>query len=964
MADYDLGTARGKIEIESNAEYGIGRAGKAVDDMKSKMDKASGTLLRTGAALTTVGALGVAAFGMAVNAAAKFEQNVSGIAAVSGATEQQLDQVRKKALQLGADTKFSAAEAAEGIEELVKAGLSVEEALNGGADAAVNLAAAGGIELRQAAIIAANAMNQFGLSAEELPRVADVLAGAANASAADVEQLGMALSQVGAVARTVGLSFDDTVLALSALADAGIKGSDAGTSLKTFLVNLIPSTKEARDLMIELGLAQYEGGVSAEEYEKALQGLEQAQEAVSNAQKDLNDLLDDFKAQDADADARAQAEKLDDVARATERVSDAQRALQELRDRQAAGAAESSEDFRERQLQAVERATDGVAQAQKALEDLRARQAASGEADSELERLTRQNQMEDALARVAKAQDELNKAQSLQPDDNTGQRVSQSQQLDEAVRNVAEAQAKLNEARNQPDKALQTETERVNRAQALRDAQAKLVETQGKLNDTNRILEGGVGQLSNKFFDQNGKLKSLAEVSQILQDALKGQTEEQKLATLQTLFGTDAIRAASVISREGADGIKTLYGEMKKSDAASVAGDRMDNLKGDTEQLKGSMETLMISLGTLLIPVLRDLVQWLTSVTNWFANLSPNVQKAILIALGIATALVTAAGAFALIGGGILKVITVFKELRMAFAVLKEIQLLQKAVALLNATFLANPIVLLVAALVALGVGIYMLYKKWQPFHDFVDNFWQMFQAGWDRVLGFLGNMIDWFSKLPGNIRDAIVGALSAIWDAGVRLVTSLAEGIWSVQKQIFDFWIGLPGAIIEWVGNGLSLLWNYGGDLIRGLWEGIMAVKDWITRKVKSFFSDILGPIADALGIGSPSKKTEQFGRWLMQGLVNGVIRDAADLRRAWQQATENAITPVSTQLGLSSARSAGVVGNPAYASGPPLPAGTARGGDGAFSGGDTFPMTILNGPTPDEISEDLLWKKHVRSK
>ena len=113
-----------------------------------------------------------AALAKSIGTAADFEQKLSAVAAVSSATGGQLDSLREKALQLGADTSFSASESATAMEELVKAGVSVEGVLGGAADAAVALAAAGGVDLATAAEIAANSMNTFNLAAGDLPRIA------------------------------------------------------------------------------------------------------------------------------------------------------------------------------------------------------------------------------------------------------------------------------------------------------------------------------------------------------------------------------------------------------------------------------------------------------------------------------------------------------------------------------------------------------------------------------------------------------------------------------------------------------------------------------------------------------------------------------------------------------------------------------------------------------------------------
>jgi len=257
MSNVDLGTAHGKVEIDYDGTP-LKRTKDDLDQVKSKGTSTGAALDKSARVMGRAGLVVAAGIGLAVKSAASFEKTISGISAVTGATGDQLDQVRNKALQLGRDTKFSAGEAAQAMEELAKAGISLPDIMNGAADATVALAAAGGIALPEAATIASNAMNQFALKAQDLPKVADLIAGAANSSAIDVGDFGRSISQAGAIAHSTGLSFQDTAVAIAVLGNAGIKGSDAGTSLKQALIQLASPTKRAKDLMHSLGIDAFD----------------------------------------------------------------------------------------------------------------------------------------------------------------------------------------------------------------------------------------------------------------------------------------------------------------------------------------------------------------------------------------------------------------------------------------------------------------------------------------------------------------------------------------------------------------------------------------------------------------------------------------------------------------------------------------------------------------------------------
>lgn len=239
----DLGTAYGKIVIDSSgARRGFSQASSAGLGLKK-------TLAGLGVGLA-VGKV----FTSTLRTAQDFNQAIADLNSVADVTPEVLARLEQQALKSGAATRFSASEAAAAQLELAKAGLTASQILNGGLDTALALAAAGNIEVADAATIAANAVQQFALSGDELSGVADAFAIAANRTTADVGDFGIALSQGGAAAKQAGLSFKDTTTFLEALALQGTKGSDAGTSLKTALLALAGPVGAGKKAIKEYGL--------------------------------------------------------------------------------------------------------------------------------------------------------------------------------------------------------------------------------------------------------------------------------------------------------------------------------------------------------------------------------------------------------------------------------------------------------------------------------------------------------------------------------------------------------------------------------------------------------------------------------------------------------------------------------------------------------------------------------------
>lgn len=286
MAEYSLGTAHGTVKIDSDTA-GIDQADQKLDSLGKKAETSGMSLKDVGTKMGIAGLAIAGGIGLAVNSAASFEQQLSGIRAVSGATAGDMDLIRDAALRIGADTAFSASEAAGAMTELAKAGVPVKDILGGAADAVVALAAATGIDLETASGIASNAMNIFNIDAKDMDGVVNTLAQTANASSIDVTDLGMAFSQVGAVAKLAGLSLGDTANAVGQLGDAGIKGSDAGTSLKTLLSNLQPTTKQASAAMRDLGLITEDGSNKFYDAQGNLKSMHDIQGILGDSTKNL-----------------------------------------------------------------------------------------------------------------------------------------------------------------------------------------------------------------------------------------------------------------------------------------------------------------------------------------------------------------------------------------------------------------------------------------------------------------------------------------------------------------------------------------------------------------------------------------------------------------------------------------------------------------------------------------------------
>ena len=225
---------------------------------KSGIDKIKSIAQAGVSAVTTTLAGITAALGAGATAAAtvgsSFEAAMSKVSAISGATGDSLQSLTDKAKEMGAKTKFSASESASALQYMAMAGWDTESMLNG-IDGIMNLAAADGLDLATTSDIVTDALTAFNLKASDSTHFADVLAKASSSANTNVSMLGESFKYVAPLAGTMGYSVEDVSLALGLMANASVKGSMAGTSLKTALSNLASPTEDMANVMTQYGIS-------------------------------------------------------------------------------------------------------------------------------------------------------------------------------------------------------------------------------------------------------------------------------------------------------------------------------------------------------------------------------------------------------------------------------------------------------------------------------------------------------------------------------------------------------------------------------------------------------------------------------------------------------------------------------------------------------------------------------------
>lgn len=224
------------------------------NNMQNKVSGMASAALM-GTSMQMAGAAGIG-FGIydAVKGYMDFEQEMSAVKAISGATEEEFQRLNDAAMKMGAETKFSAKESAQALEYMGMAGWKTDEMI-AGLPGVMNLAAASGEDLGRVSDIVTDAMTSFKLSASDAAMFADVLAATATSSNTNVGKMGYTFQYVAPLAGALGYTIQDTALAIGAMADAGIKGEQAGTSLRALLTRMASPTKDSAAAMAKLGLS-------------------------------------------------------------------------------------------------------------------------------------------------------------------------------------------------------------------------------------------------------------------------------------------------------------------------------------------------------------------------------------------------------------------------------------------------------------------------------------------------------------------------------------------------------------------------------------------------------------------------------------------------------------------------------------------------------------------------------------
>lgn len=290
----DVGSAVGYLDLDiSRFLAGLKSAQSEADTAsKSIATKIGGHLRGVGNSLASVGStltksitVPIAGLGTAaVKTTSNFESAMSKVSAISGATGGDIDKLNKKAQEMGAKTKFSATESAEAFQYMAMAGWKTGDMLDG-IEGIMNLAAADGLDLATTSDIVTDALTAFGLSAKDSSHFADVLAKTSSSANTNVSMLGESFKYVAPVAGALKYSVEDTALALGLMANAGIKGSQAGTTMRSAISRLVKPTDEVAAAMDKYNISLTNSDGTMKPLSQVMKDLRQNLGSLSEAEQ-------------------------------------------------------------------------------------------------------------------------------------------------------------------------------------------------------------------------------------------------------------------------------------------------------------------------------------------------------------------------------------------------------------------------------------------------------------------------------------------------------------------------------------------------------------------------------------------------------------------------------------------------------------------------------------------------------
>ena len=893
---YD-GTLKFDTSIDSKGfQSGIDGIGSIAE----KGLKATGAILAGTA--TAIGTIGAAS----VKVGSDFEASMSKVAAISGATGDDLKALTDKAKEMGATTKFSASESADALQYMAMAGWKTEDMLNG-LEGIMNLAAASGEDLATTSDIVTDALTAFGLSAEDSTHFADVLAQASSNANTNVGMMGETFKYVAPVAGALGYTAEDTALAIGLMANSGIKASQAGTSLRSIMSRMAKPTKEVQGAMDKLGVSLTDSNGNMKSLNEVMgdlrngfAGLSEAEAAEMAAalggQEAMSGLLAIVNASDDDFDKLSDAIYSCDGAakRMADTMNDNLQGQITILKSGLEGLGISLYENMEAPLkEVVKEAQNMVQQLQDAFNN--------GGLDS---LVTKAGEvMAQIVTEVAQAAPKLiGTAENLVGSFIQGIVDHKSEFASAGATMVAElVRAIMDVAGDMWSAGIYLFTEflqaMTDHSEEMGQSFGEMISKIGEAVQTNLPLiiqaakdfvagfcQGlseefpGVSALLDGFFQ--GFLDTAGDIVQGIVDLIGdifSVIDSQDPATMEAIgkaIGTIAASIAALkVASEVVGGVKSLLsvlGGFRKT-AGSIIGivpkvvEGFQLLSGGAGTFSEVLALEFPKLAGIITKVTGSLGTLVSTISGIFTKIGAVVGPAISkIASLISSIGPTIAGIGAVIGGTVMAVTNFFGMLKDGFSWVKEaLMVIGVAVAAVGAVILGAPalVAAVVAGIVAAVATLVVVIKDhWTQIVDF-------FKGIPDKIGEVVDSVVAWFQELPGRISTWLTNTITAISEWGSELYTNITTFVSEAISAVGDWFSQLPYKIGYALGTAIGTIIQWG-----------INVKDWVTTELPKIIQSVVDWFAQLPG-----------RIWTrLVGVVNNII--------AWGQNMYTTITTAAT--------------------------------------------------------------------
>lgn len=893
---YD-GTLKFDTSIDSKGfQSGIDGIGSIAE----KGLKATGAILAGTA--TAIGAIGAAS----VKVGSDFEASMSKVAAISGATGDDLKALTDKAKEMGATTKFSASESADALQYMAMAGWKTEDMLNG-LEGIMNLAAASGEDLATTSDIVTDALTAFGLSAEDSTHFADVLAQASSNANTNVGMMGETFKYVAPVAGALGYTAEDTALAIGLMANSGIKASQAGTSLRSIMSRMAKPTKEVQGAMDKLGVSLTDSNGNMKSLNEVMgdlrngfAGLSEAEAAEMAAalggQEAMSGLLAIVNASDDDFDKLSDAIYSCDGAakRMADTMNDNLQGQITILKSGLEGLGISLYENMEAPLKkVVKEAQNMVQQLQDAFNN--------GGLDS---LVTKAGEvMAQIVTEVAQAAPKLiGAAENLVGSFIQGIVDHKSEFASAGATMVAElVRAIMDVAGDMWSAGIYLFTEflqaMTDHSEEMGQSFGEMISKIGEAVQTNLPLiiqaakdfvagfcQGlseefpGVSALLDGFFQ--GFLDTAGDIVQGIVDLIGdifSVIDSQDPATMEAIgkaIGTIAASIAALkVASEVVGGVKSLLsvlGGFRKT-AGSIIGivpkvvEGFQLLSGGAGTFSEVLALEFPKLAGIITKVTGSLGTLVSTISGIFTKIGAVVGPAISkIASLISSIGPTIAGIGAVIVGAVMAITNFFGMLKDGFSWVKEaLMVIGIAIAAVGAVILGAPalVAAVVAGIVAAVATLVVVIKDhWTQIVDF-------FKGIPDKIGEVVDSIVAWFQELPGRISTWLTNTITTISEWGSELYTNITTFVSEAISAVGDWFSQLPYKIGYALGTAIGTIIQWG-----------INVKDWVTTELPKIIQSVVDWFAQLPG---------RIWTWLV-GVVNNII--------AWGQNMYTTITTAAT--------------------------------------------------------------------